>query len=461
MNINFLEKNQRKDKLILIFPGWSCGRELHNGFRFTGWDIAIVENYEEPSLDLSEIQKYSTVYLFAWSLGVYMASITDFGEQITSAFALNGTEIPADDLNGIPYEMFKKTADYLSPASLLKFRRRMAGSSTVFNQLFSKSFSIEETEVLQRQLHSIMEWQREKKQHHIPWKKVFLSENDAIFPIANLKRFWNTKRERENIEVISIEEGHYYPLEKMMQTVIPEPETVSRNFRNAKHSYDRQAIAQQKLAESLRELLKESGMGKELKVLEIGSGTGLFTKELLEYFSPRQLDLIDISDVHPLITHIPSTFFQHDAEEWIAEKGSLYDAIVSSATVQWFLNLKLFLKNVADRLTDQGILGFSTFLPGNLEELDSLRPSPLHYHSENEIIEWMKQYFDNIHISKSVFKLTFDSPTALLRHLKETGVAGSAPVSRIPLSKIRDIKTLTFHCVCFTGNKKPHENIQG
>ena len=140
MNISFLEKNGEEDKLILIFPGWSCGKEFHDKLQINGWHTAIVENYEDSGLDISVLEHYSTIYLFAWSLGVFMASITDLGGNVTAAFALNGTEIPAHDLHGIPYTIFKKTAETLTPRNLLKFRRRMSGSSKVFNEIFNQSF---------------------------------------------------------------------------------------------------------------------------------------------------------------------------------------------------------------------------------------------------------------------------------------------------------------------------------
>lgn len=455
MNISFLEKTGVADRLILIFPGWSCGKELYADFHLKGWDIAIVENYEESGLDITPLADYPTVYLYAWSLGVFMASITDFNRHITSAYALNGTELPAHENHGIPVDIFRKTAEGLTPANLLKFRRRMAGSANVFRELFNHSFNEEETSVLKSQLISILEWQERKPRFEIPWRKVFLSENDAIFPFSNLKSFWERKKREGNIDIIHLQGSHYFPLEHIIHLSIPDTEKISERFSGAKSSYDRQAIAQQKLAVQLTRLLKETGLSKGLSILEVGSGTGLFTKELVRNFAPRSLDLVDISDVKPDISDIPISFCQADAEEWIAVTEKHFDAVVSSATVQWFINLPLFISNVAERLNKGGIFGFSTFLPGNLEELDSLRPSPLHYHSEIEISQWMMQYFNNIHLSKSVFQLNFDSPAELLRHLKETGVAGSAPTFKLSLSKIRDIRTLTFNCVCFTGVKKP------
>lgn len=330
----------------------------------------------------------------------------------------------------------------------------MSGSSKVFNEIFNQSFSDNETNLLQQQLLSILKWQDEKKRFRLPWKKIFLSDDDAIFPAGNMHRFWHERKGDTNIDVIRLAGPHYIPLEQIIKTVIPDFDKVSKQFSGAKESYDRQAVAQQKLAKTLSNFLSDNGMKRGLSILEVGPGTGLFTKEIIRNFHPRTLDLVDISGVVPTVPNVPFSFFRADAEEWISQTEKRYDAVLSSATVQWFVNLKQFIRNVSEKLNENGIFGFSTFLPRNLEELDALRPSPLHYHSEKEIIEWMESFFDNINIVKSVFQLKFDSPSELLRHLRETGVAGSAPSGKLSLSKLRNIKTLTFHCACFTAVKK-------
>lgn len=457
MEICFLDKIEDSARLILIFPGWSFGKQYYTDIHFEGWNIAIVEDYRSPSIDLSPLREYSTIYLFAWSLGVFMASITDFDNLITSAFAINGTERPAHDSYGIPREVFEKTASGLTPLSLRKFRRRMAGNAEIYRQFNDLDFNQDIVDDLQAQLFSILALQDSRPVTPIPWKKAYIAKEDMIFPSENQRKFWLHKGLSEQFQTVCLDGSHYIHLDKIIRISIPATSRISRNFSDAASSYDDNAEAQKILAAMLTDIIKESGFPKGMDILEIGSGTGLFTSLIIREFEPSHLDLVDISDVRPSISKIPSAFYKADAESWIESRHHKYDAIFSSATVQWFVNLPRFIRNSAKCLKNSGVMAFSTFLPGNLRELDSLRPSPIHYHSCRDIRVMMEKYFNNIQIAEKEIILKFPSPSELFRHLTATGVGGSAPSSRLPISKIRDMKSLTFRCACFMGVKKQCE----
>lgn len=462
MNISFLEKKDDCNRLILVFPGWSCGKELYQDFRLKGWDVAVVEKYEIPLLDKAEMEQYSTICLFAWSLGVFMAELSGISDIVTSAFALNGTLKPADDLEGIPLHIFSTTAEKLSPISLKKFRRRMAGNADLYNLLFNREFSNAETDILKSQLYLILELQSRSGSTGLPWKKVFISEHDTIFPAENMKRHWEHYKTSldSNLEIIPLDEGHYVRLQQIAGYCIPDPEKVSQRFSAASSTYENNAIAQKELARLLTSHLMEAGVRSGKKILEIGCGTGLFTREIISNFTPSGLDLIDISDARPDIKEIPSRFFCKDAEEWIASsEAGVYDAVLSSSVVQWFINLPLFISNVFLHLKEDGIFGFSTFLPGNLEELDTLRPSPIHYHSKEEIIDFLSPFFEDIRVKEKTITLYFDSPSQLFNHLRATGVGGSAPSGKIPHSKLKKLKTLTFRSAIFSGRKRTKQEV--
>ena len=95
----------------------------------------------------------------------------------------------------------------------------------------------------------------------------------------------------------------------------------------------------------------------------------------------------------------------------------------------------------------------SSFLPGNLGELDALRPSPIHYHNETEYREWMEKYFTNIKIHAEEILLEFSSHRELLMHLKHTGVAGSAPSPHVSPAALRSIHTITYHPIYITATR--------
>lgn len=453
MEITFLEKTEGCSKLILIFPGWSFGKGYYEHIHVAGWDIAVVTDYNEPSLKLSPLDSYSTIYLFAWSLGVFMASVCDFNNKITAAYSINGTLTPAHDSLGIPSSIYEKTAENLSPASLLKFRRRMAGSMEIFKQFHDSDFSEDRVSKLKNQLLNILKWQQSIPVTTLPWRKSFISKDDAIFPFENQVNFWQKNGKMNKYQIVQLSGPHFVSIEEIIHTCIPDTERVANNFSNASGTYDKEAIAQQKLSEKLITLIKASGLKKGKTILEIGPGTGLLTKKIISELAPTKIDLVDISDVRPPINEINSDFFIADAEKWIAETDRVYDAILSSATVQWFMNLPLFIKNAHSHLKENGLLAFSTFLPGNLHELDQLRPAPIHYHGSEDIEGMLNSHFADVRVELIDITLEFSSLSALLKHLKKTGVGGSAPKRIISLSQAKNIKTLTFKCGCFSAKK--------
>ena len=147
-------------------------------------------------------------------------------------------------------------------------------------------------------------------------------------------------------------------------------------------------------------------------------------------------------------------YFCEDAEKWMRECGEKYDCILSSSTIQWFANIPEFLYNCSKSLLPGGVLVLSSFLPGNLGELDALRPSPIHYHTETEYREWLEKYFNDIEIHTEEIHLEFSSPRELLMHLKHTGVAGSAPSPHISPAALRSIHTITYHTIFITATRR-------
>lgn len=102
----------------------------------SGYDIAVIWDYRNDNIDLTEFSSYNEVTVLAWSMGVWAASriIPQSGLPVTLTIAVNGSYAPVDDRKGIPADIYKATVDALSPASLIRFYRRMAGSSAAFER---------------------------------------------------------------------------------------------------------------------------------------------------------------------------------------------------------------------------------------------------------------------------------------------------------------------------------------
>jgi len=150
-----------------------------------------------------------------------------------------------------------------------------------------------------------------------------------------------------------------------------EKKIVAKNFSRGAKTYDKYAIVQNEMANKLSELLKKEE--SELEILEIGCGTGLFTKLILEKYPNSKITLIDISEE---MIQINKEKFENekniiyivgDAEN--LELLNKYDLILSNATFQWFNNLEKTLESLQSKLKKNGELIFSTFANQTYKEL--------------------------------------------------------------------------------------------
>lgn len=245
MKIEFLHTEPDNTRLILVYTGWSAGPETGRGISLPGWDVAVVHDFSDLSLDTSFLDRYYTVYLFAWSLGVFAAHATLPADRITAAFAINGTLTPVDDLHGIPAAIFNGTADGLNERNLMKFRMRMASDREAYNRFMAaleEELGEERIENLRGQLRNIAgAAERRVQRQSLPWVRAYISKHDRIFPPENMHRAW---RHEDDTEIVELEASHLVELREIVRMVISDPVKVSEKFSKASISYDTHAIAQ-------------------------------------------------------------------------------------------------------------------------------------------------------------------------------------------------------------------------
>lgn len=457
MKIDFLHTKDTHTRLILIFAGWSAGPEIAEEVSLPGWDVAVVHDFSEFELDVAFLDRYYTVYLFAWSFGVMAASRLLPAERITAAFAMNGTINPIDDLMGIPVDIFRGTLEGLSPKSLMKFRRRMMPDAASLENLnVHGNFIADEDSVdnLRHQLEVVYAHQHYPAAE-LPWVRAYLGSNDRIFPIENMRRSW---REDADVQIVESDDYHYMDLRMVISSVISNPEEVSRKFTKAKSTYDTHAIAQYSAAMKLSDRLGQMNPRHDGVIVEIGCGTGLFTREYSRMITPRKGIFVDIVETGPFDIAEEEEYICADAEHWICEQPDAFcDAILSASAIQWFADIPRFLSECSRVLRDGGVLAISTFLPGNLEELDALRPSPLIYPTVEMLEREMRRHFSDVRVEADEIRVEFKSAREVLMHLKHTGVGGSAPGSSGGLTDMSHLRTLTYRPVYVTGRKSRGE----
>ncbi|MDE7116742.1 MAG: methyltransferase domain-containing protein, partial [Muribaculaceae bacterium] len=165
------------------------------------------------------------------------------------------------------------------------------------------------------------------------------------------------------------------------------------------------------------------------------------------------IDFVDIAPVQPMHLAQTERYFCEDAEKWVRLAEEKYDCILSSSTIQWFANIPEFINSCSRLLRPGGVILVSSFTQGNLGELDSLRPSPIHYHSPEEYRKWFERNFDDTAVLTEEITLRFSSPRELMMHLKHTGVGGSAPSPGISPSVLRAIDRITYRPVYISATK--------
>lgn len=210
------------------------------------------------------------------------------------------------------------------------------------------------------------------------------------------------------------------------------------NFEKKFDIYDENAHIQKSVADTLVDFLEEMGLGKEREVLEIGCGTGIFSKKFSKRFTPQKFILNDIYDVEKYLKGVEyDKFIVGDIEEIEIKK---MDTIVSSSVFQW---LKNFSKSIEKLSRSTNELGFSIYIDGNLEEIKEHFGISLKYLTLDNIIEILTSLFSKVKWREETIELEFSSSIEALRHLKNTGVTGFEKSS---ISKVRSYenKNLTY-----------------
>ena len=201
---------------------------------------------------------------------------------------------------------------------------------------------------------------------------------------------------------------------------------IQQRFSRAFAHYDQQALAQQRIHQRLTALLPLMERRDFQHILEIGCGTGGLTRQLMRHLNAQRWTLNDLCDIAPHLTQVlPQSFrfYAGDAERlpWPEQ----YDLIAGASVVQWFADPAGFIARCQVRLKKRGFLLLSTFGAENLSEIRQLTGVGLNYPSPAQWRRWLSAGFELLSLEQENIVLHFDSPLAVLRHLKHTGVTAT------------------------------------
>lgn len=197
---------------------------------------------------------------------------------------------------------------------------------------------------------------------------------------------------------------------------------VKSSFRKSLETYEANAFVQKDMALKLVGLLKEKSFER---VLEIGMGTGILTKLLLEKLYIKEFFVNDIvAECDEYLGEIApeSIFIEGDIEELILpDKFSL---VAANAVFQWIVDFPFFIKKIASVIEKNGYLLFSTFGQENFKELGSVTDISLEYMNKKELEKILSEKFEVVKIEEAQEKIYFKNFRELIKHLKTTGVNG-------------------------------------
>ncbi len=209
----------------------------------------------------------------------------------------------------------------------------------------------------------------------------------------------------------------------------PEVIRISKRFQRSINSYENDAQVQKKVSDSLLALMAAYPEIVYHRVLEIGCCTGAMTENVCTAFSPSEIFVNDLvaecclSTVERIRDFVGNAYPVPGNAESI-DLPSQLDLVVSSSTFQWLTHLPSFFRRISDALNDQGHLIFSQFGPGTMVQIKELLGVGLCYTEETELAAIVREKFSVEQIESSQYRLYFQTPREVLKHIQKTGVGG-------------------------------------
>ncbi|MFH0948766.1 MAG: methyltransferase domain-containing protein [Elusimicrobiota bacterium] len=252
-------------------------------------------------------------------------------------------------------------------------------------------------------------------------------------------------------------------------------EIIKKNFSKYAGYYDKYCLVQNHSAEVLISKIKRnrSAFSRRMnysaggKILDIGCGTGNYTRLLREKFPDANIKAIDISyDMIEiaknkltrsvtlnLIQGLRNTEtmlkrVQHDTKDTFStdtktefvvadaedeEFDEKFDMITSNASFQWFLSLEKSLTKYKKLLGNNGVILFSTFGPKTFYELNaSLKElfgrdtslTSCGFIEKENLSEILEGQFRNVFVEEEIFQEEHSSLLQLLNKIRYTGTRG-------------------------------------
>lgn len=195
------------ERLMLFFGGWGTDERLLDFLLpDSDMDILLCCDYRSLDFDASLLERYKSIRLLAWSMGVWVADhvLGAMPLPLECRVAFNGTPFPMDDVKGIPVDVFKGTLEGFSETVLAKFRRRMCANSECL-RLFMEHAPKRDVWELREELQSLYDGVTQSAGHNrLHWDIAVVGLHDRIFPYDNQLAAWHGMT-----DVQTVDAAHY------------------------------------------------------------------------------------------------------------------------------------------------------------------------------------------------------------------------------------------------------------
>ncbi len=215
-------------------------------------------------------------------------------------------------------------------------------------------------------------------------------------------------------------------MQQVSQNINPDKQVIARRFGKSIRTYEQEGCIQRRIAMKMIRLLKETVQDSCIRIMEFGCGTGFYSRLLYEGLHPEFMVLNDLCfEMEVCLQELLGEkikFLPGDAER-IHFPGK-FDLITSCSTLQWFHDPEAFINACSRSLNTQKYLAFTTFGTRNLCEMKELTGYGLSYLSIENLKKVVSEKYEILYMEEEISPIYFDSPMAVLQHLRRTGVTG-------------------------------------
>jgi len=209
---------------------------------------------------------------------------------------------------------------------------------------------------------------------------------------------------------------------------------IKRNFSKYARQYDKHSLIQRNCAFRLISKIENANFKN---ILDIGCGTGIYTRFLRDRFRGAHIKAIDIS--HDMIEVAKEKFPDKKTEFIVGDAETMdfkeeFDLVTSNASLQWFTNLEKTLLKHKMLLKEKGVIAFSIFGPETFRELSEAlkklfgEDSFISSHSfvtNSEVTKILKSLLNNVTVEDARYNQKYESLAELLKNIKYSGIRGN------------------------------------